>query len=55
MIKKGMSNLNTKESKALLSHINKTMREMQKTIIAARQAQEKRISIMEKHTQNMKK
>jgi hypothetical protein len=50
-----MSNLTTKESKALLSHINKTMREMQKTIIAARQAQEKRISIMEKHTQNMKK
>jgi hypothetical protein len=51
----GMSNLTTKESKTLLSHINKTMREMRKTITSARRAQEDRLVKMEKHVQNMKK
>jgi hypothetical protein len=51
----GMSNLTTKESKALLSHVNKTMREMQKAIILARRAQEEKLVKMEKHVQNMKK
>ncbi len=41
----GISNLTTKESKTLLSHINKTMREMQKTIIPARRAQEDRFLV----------
>ena len=39
----GMSNLTTKESKTLLSHINKTMREMRKTITSARRDQEDRV------------
>jgi Na+/phosphate symporter len=51
----GMSNLTTKESKTLLSHINKTMREMRKTITSARRAQEERLVKIEKHVQNMKK
>jgi hypothetical protein len=51
----GMSNLTTKESKTLLSHINKTMREMQKTITSARRVQEDKLVRMEKHVQNMKK
>jgi hypothetical protein len=50
-----MFNLTTKESKTLLSHINKTMREMQKTITSARRAQEERLVKMEKHVQNIKK
>ena len=50
----GMSNLTAKESKMLLSHINKTMREMKRTIIAARKQQEKKVTHLENKLANIK-